>query len=268
MIFSMIKKGLVGTVLGVGALSLIFGTSAPSYVKTAFFNARSAVKGSVPIQFEIDRLRGELANLKSTMASQIQTVAREERALDGLKTEIATARNDLNRQKEAILALRDAKPTGEIRLAGHDGVSVEEIAREKSRRFDHYNRLEKIVLQKEKTFSIREQNLAQAHDQLANLRSTKLELETRLAEIEAQHKALEAADTGSCTIDSSALDRIEKEVKQLEIRITDQSRVQELNEKYIAPVETSPAATPAARNVDAEIDAKFNASVGGSAESL
>ena len=47
MVCSMVKKGLLGAALGAGALFLVFGTSAPSYVKTAFHKVRQNVKESV-----------------------------------------------------------------------------------------------------------------------------------------------------------------------------------------------------------------------------
>ncbi len=40
MMCAMVKKGLLGAALGTGALFLVFGTSAPSYVKTAFHKVR------------------------------------------------------------------------------------------------------------------------------------------------------------------------------------------------------------------------------------
>jgi hypothetical protein len=36
MVCSIMKKGLLGAALSAGALFLVFGTSAPSYVRTAF----------------------------------------------------------------------------------------------------------------------------------------------------------------------------------------------------------------------------------------
>ena len=48
MVCSMVKKGVLGAALGAGTLFLVFGTSAPSYVKTAFHKVRQNVKDSVP----------------------------------------------------------------------------------------------------------------------------------------------------------------------------------------------------------------------------
>ena len=48
MVCSMVKKGVLGAVLGAGTLFLVFGTSAPSYVKTAFHKFRQGAKTQFP----------------------------------------------------------------------------------------------------------------------------------------------------------------------------------------------------------------------------
>ena len=57
MVCSLVKKGLLGAALGAGTLFLVFGTSAPSYVKTAFYKMRQTAKDSIDPRFEIERAR-------------------------------------------------------------------------------------------------------------------------------------------------------------------------------------------------------------------
>ena len=54
MLCKMVKKGVLGAALGAGALALLFGTAAPSYVKTAFHKIRHSARDSVGVQFRID----------------------------------------------------------------------------------------------------------------------------------------------------------------------------------------------------------------------
>ena len=90
MVCKMVKKGVVGAALTAGALYLAFGTSAPSYVKTAFFKARHSVKASVPIEFDIDVARQEIAQLEPSIEENKETVARGEVDVEQLEKEIAT----------------------------------------------------------------------------------------------------------------------------------------------------------------------------------
>ena len=69
---------LLGAALGAGALFLVFGTSAPSYVRTAFHKVRQNVKSAVPPQFEIDRARQAIEDLKPMFDQNKETLARAE----------------------------------------------------------------------------------------------------------------------------------------------------------------------------------------------
>ena len=78
MVCSIVKKGLLGAALGAGTLFLVFGTAAPSYVKTAFHKVRQNAKDAVDPQFDIDRARDMIANLKPMVEDNIEKLARAE----------------------------------------------------------------------------------------------------------------------------------------------------------------------------------------------
>lgn len=85
MVCSMVKKSVLGAALGAGALFLVFGTSAPSYVKTAFHKVRQNVKESIDPQFDIDRARQEIESLKPMFDQNKETLAR-------MKSKLKTSR--------------------------------------------------------------------------------------------------------------------------------------------------------------------------------
>ena len=129
MVCSMVKKSVLGAALGAGALFLVFGTSAPSYVKTAFHKVRQNVKESIDPQFDIDRARQEIESLKPMFDQNKETLARAEVEAENLESEVGTMQANLEREKKTILALQQKLKTGDFRLTGH--VS---IARTTSRR--------------------------------------------------------------------------------------------------------------------------------------
>ena len=53
----MLKKIVIGGLATALAVGFIFGRDASSYVTTTASKVTNSVKGSVPIQFEIDRAR-------------------------------------------------------------------------------------------------------------------------------------------------------------------------------------------------------------------
>ena len=113
MVCKMVKKGVLGAALTAGALYLAFGTSAPSYVRTAFHKVRHNAKDSVPIQFEIDRARDEIASLEPAINEQ------QARSWPGPRStsSTSTARSPRSgptwtTEKKAMLALRESLDDG------------------------------------------------------------------------------------------------------------------------------------------------------------
>src|SRR6516225_3783781 len=102
MVCSMVKKGLIGAALGAGALFLVFGTHAPSYMKTAFHKVRHDVKNAVPMPFDIDRARQEIASLEPAIKDSIEKLARSEVEAEHLNTEILKLRTNMDNEKKAL----------------------------------------------------------------------------------------------------------------------------------------------------------------------
>src|SRR5262245_13246659 len=118
MVCSIVKKGLLGAMLGAGALYLVFGTSAPSYVKTAFHRFRDNARDAVGIQFEIDRTREEILSLEPAIKENIEVLARAEVDVEHLEREIAATQDNLVVEKDRLLAIRERLKSGNFRLTG------------------------------------------------------------------------------------------------------------------------------------------------------
>ncbi|MCC6510419.1 MAG: hypothetical protein IT423_15055, partial [Pirellulaceae bacterium] len=73
----MIKKlVLLGSVAAVGLA--MWGTSGASYIRTAWHSASESVRQNVPIEFEIERARQMIKDLKPEIEANLRIVAREE----------------------------------------------------------------------------------------------------------------------------------------------------------------------------------------------
>src|SRR4028118_427070 len=112
----MMKKGLVGVGLGALGLGLLFGTAAPSYVRTAFQNVRHSAKDAVPVQFEIDRARQEIAALEPAIHDNIEALANSEVDVKHLEREIVAFQENLDREAKEMLALNEGLKSGRYQL--------------------------------------------------------------------------------------------------------------------------------------------------------
>jgi chromosome segregation ATPase len=229
----MVKKGLLGAALGAGLLYLAFGTSAPSYVKTAFCRFRQTAKESIDPRFEIERARTEIASLQPAFDQNKETLARAEVAAKRLEKEIVEVQAGLDHQKGTITALRDQFKRGDFRLTGHVNGTADDLKARLANRLDEYKAHECVLKEKQELLKSKKQMIDSAHSQLETLRATKAQLLTRLANIEARLSVIEASKAQSeFNFDSSALARAKEAVASLEERLDVMQHRAEIDDKY------------------------------------
>jgi len=253
----MVKKGVLGAALGAGALFLVFGTSAPSYVKTAFHKVRQGAKDAVDPQFEIDRARNDIAGLTPMFDQNKETLARAEVEAENLEAEITTTQANLDRALKTILSLQQGLKTGDFRLAGHVTDTASEVKAELAHRLDHYDYTSDILKQKQATLKAKRKIIQTAHEQLENLRTQKSTLLARLANIEAKLKMIEATQSkNDFNFDGSALARAKQAVADLEERLAIMARKAEIEGRY-GELDGPSSYVDPHRDVIKEVDEKF-----------
>lgn len=255
MVCKLMKKGLMGAALTAGALYLAFGTSAPSYVRTAFHKVRHSAKDSVPIQFEIDRAKEEIASLEPAIHHNLEELARAEVDVEHLQREVETVRTNLATEKKAMMALRESLSTGDMKLAGQVSYTADEVKGELGHRLDHYRNVTRILEEKETTLKARQKAVVAARQKLTEMENQKRILATKLESIQARLQAIEATQTkNEFNFDDSALDRAKQTVSDLERRLEVKGRLAEMEGHF------SNAAIPVIephRDVVKEFDSEF-----------
>jgi len=257
MMCAMVKKGLVGAALASGALFLVFGTSAPSYVKTAFHKVRHGVKGAVPPQFEIERAREAINDLKPMFDQNKETLARAEIEVEHLEKEVTTIQANLDKEQKNMLSLRESIKTGDVRLAGHVRGSESEARAELAHRFEHYNYTVDLLKEKNNVLQAKRKVIEGAREQLATLRAQKSDLVARLANIEAKLQLIEATQSkNDFTFDNSALSRAKKTVTELEESLEVMARQAEIEGRY-GDLDGPSAYVDPHRDIVKEVDEQF-----------
>lgn len=252
---SLVKKGVLGAVLGAGALYLAFGTSAPSYVRTAFKGVRNSVKEGVPVEFEIRRAREEVANLEPAIKRNIAEIAQADVDVKDLSDEVAATKANLAKEKAKMLSLRERLDSGNFRLASGSTVTADEVKTELAGRLDSYKVAAKILENKEATLKAKQKSLEAAKVQLQQMAASKKQLMTKIDEIEARHKAIQVTkESRDFNFDDSALSSVKQTVSELAKRLDRESRIAEIEGKYSngLPISNEPG-----RDVAKEIDQEF-----------
>lgn len=256
----MFRKILVGAAVVALGLFALHASGLSSYPATAFGNIKKTLKKKVPLEFEIERLRTEVARLVPDMKKHLSTIAEEMAAVDSLKEEITQTRANLAKQKDSILAMTKALENGTTKVAlGNREFSATRIKEKLARDFESYQRCEAELQSREKLLEAREKSLDAARDQLATIRTQKQQLELEVAQLEAELKTVRAAQSRSkFQFDDSNLARCKATLAELRNRLKVEQNALVLEGEFTndaLPVENK---EKSAKELTKEINGYFN----------
>jgi chromosome segregation ATPase len=215
------KIGIILLVVVAGVF-LLRKTHFASYVRTAWAKVKHGAKNQVPLEFEVERVRNEIARLDDDMRGQLGPIAEEMATVKMLRRRIETARQNLKDQKADILVLTKKLESGEKEISfNEDEVYTPEEARAKlDRDFASYKRCAAEVKSQEKLLAAKEQSLKTVRTQLATMKTLKRDLEVQLAQLEAELKSVRLAQTrDKYQMDDSRLSDIKSSLAEIEHRL-------------------------------------------------
>jgi hypothetical protein len=117
----------------------------PELRPDGFHNVRHSAKDAVPVQFEIDRARNEIAALDPAIHDNIEALANSEVDVKHLEREIVAFRENLDRQAKQMLALNEGLKSGRYQLTSGVSYSADEVKADLARRLDQYRRCKEIL---------------------------------------------------------------------------------------------------------------------------
>jgi peptidoglycan hydrolase CwlO-like protein len=208
-------------------LGLLHLAGLTSYTATAWSNVSKKVKGQVPIEFEIERLRHEVAQLVPDMKKHFNTIAEEMVAVENLQKEVAVTQANLKSQKQNIITMTDDLASGN-RFISYGGKSypAEKIRAKLARDFATFQICETELKTKGQLLEARQQALDTAREQLAQLKSQKQELEVQVAQLEAELKTVRLAQTkNKFHLDDSQLARCKATLAEIRDRLNVEKKV-------------------------------------------
>ncbi|MFO0960739.1 MAG: hypothetical protein U0800_25435 [Isosphaeraceae bacterium] len=256
MMCSMVKKGLLGAGAGTLALGLLFGTSAPSYVKAFITHARQNVQANVPIDIQIERARQEIAALEPAIHSGIESVVKAEFEVEDLNHQIAAHRENMGKQQRELVALRDAMGGSDYRRTDGSADKARQIEQAAARRLDSFRNTKELLTQKEETLRLKQQQVEAAKATLDKMIEQKKVLASKVEQIETKLKQIQATQASNeFSLDDSALSKAKASVNELEMRLNQMARIAEYEGRLTdrdLPISIEPA-RDVAREIDEEL---------------
>ncbi|MGQ9649089.1 MAG: hypothetical protein ACUVXJ_03180 [Phycisphaerae bacterium] len=239
----MLRKTLRFGVIGLTGLAvtaaILFGTDLGSYVWTSTKTVRTAVRDSVPIEFELQRARDLLEDIIPEMQANVGLIAKEEVEITNLKEEIRRGQASLAEEKVRITKLGDTLKAQQVRYVfGGLEYTHDQVKAELARAFDRYKEAEVVLAGKQRLLDTRQKSLQAAMQMLERTRSEKARLEDRIVALDSQYRLVKAASTTSqVRVDNSKLAQTEKLIGDIKKRLDVAERVLAHEAQFVRPIE-------------------------------
>ncbi len=229
--FKLIKWGLIGAggILVLGGL--FFGRDLFSYASSGGKMIRSAVKDSIPVEFEIQRARGLLEDLIPEMHANLRTVASEEVEVASLEKDITKERDWVGTERGQIQKLRRDLNVHPVSNTG--GEREKEAVENLGLRFERFRTAELLLTGKEKLLRSRKLSLQAAIQRLGKTRLARVELNAQIASLEGQFRLLQAQGSmNDMRIDTTKLAQTQRLLADLKKRLEVAQRVLEHESRF------------------------------------
>jgi predicted RNase H-like nuclease (RuvC/YqgF family) len=238
----MLKLGVVGTAGALLVGGLVFGGDLYSYVSTSARSMQTAVRDSVPIEFELQRARNMLQDIVPEMQANVRMIATQEVEIEHLRQDIQQCQVALGEERTKVAKLRDCLGQTETVQFTFSGLnySREQVKNDLARRFDSLKEAEVVQSGKVRLLENREKSLAAAVQMLERMKTEKAMLASKIEALDAQHKLVQAAAVGSqFSIDNSKVAQTEKLIGQIKKQLDVAERVLAHESRFIEPIEVS-----------------------------
>ena len=235
----MLKKIGFAALAVVAGLFILNSTHLGAYAKTAWHKAKKTAKGQVPLEFQLDTARHEIAQLIPDMRKHIDSVAQETQAVRRLRESIEVTKTNLSAQKQRIFTMKEDLKKDSAKIFYNDRFYSADRVRDKlARDLVSCQRCEKELESREKMLEAKETALEAAREQLGSMKGEKEKLEVLVATMEAELKTLRLAQTRSHFnfFDDSRLARIKANLDDIRDQMRAQQTASELAGEFLNDV--------------------------------
>jgi len=239
----MIKKIIFWSMV-VGAVVVAVNVVRPGAIHTAIRRVHAKIDQQVPPEFELARIRDQIAQLTPDMYRNISRIAEEMVAVETLKTKVDNLTDKLTDSKTELAALTSAIESGNARVNfGGREIPVTQV----KTKLNTCKNLERELAHTKKIYEAKKAGVDTARQQLTVLREQKQQLEELAAKYEADLKELALQQMRKkVQLDDSRLAEIKQSLENLRERIDVARTTADLTEEFKANTlitEKKPVAT-------------------------
>lgn len=227
----MIKKILGSAALLLLIDGVVFGFGAARWTydsaRTALGMGRESIRQNMPIGFEIERAKQQLADVRPMITDHKHRMLEEEAQLAILDRQITAQEKKLTEDRGEILILKNDLTSGKDSFRyGERIYTVSDVKQDMTRRFERLKTNEATVEKMRQTRTARERRLAALQDKVAAMEASVRQMDAEVGNLEAQLQLVEAAEAGcEYNLDDSPLSRLKTLMADLQTRVEVRARM-------------------------------------------
>lgn len=255
----MLKKVVCGSLAATMLAGVLFGRDMFSYANTACKNVRSAVKSEITPEFELDRIRNEIERLMPEIRQHMAIVAEQSVDVKDLQRDIEKKRSKLDKQKDAILALRsDLSQDGESFTYRHVSYTRGEVEADLENRFTSFRAGEEALKRDQQILDAQRQTLQANQKKLDAYLGSKQTLTVQVSQLEARLKTIQATEAvNQIEFDDTRLSHVEEMIGELNHALDVRESLIETEGNVLGRIPIEAEVEEVHTDVVAEIDSHF-----------
>jgi hypothetical protein len=250
----MFKKLFIVGLAVVGGVFILRSAHLGGYARSAWQKAQACAKEQMGLEFQLDAIRSDAAQLIPDMRKQLGDIAAETIAVQNLRKDITEMRVSLDKQKERVRVMRDDlnSDVQKVVYKGH-AYSKERVREKLASELASGKRCDQELKAREALLEARERNLELENEKLVSMKSQKEQLEVQIAQLETDIKTFQLTQTKSrFQIDDSRLAHIKGALRDVRNQLDVAKKTHELVSNFEGEftVEKTPTAAEISREVD------------------
>jgi uncharacterized protein HemX len=220
----MIKKLVV---VGIVVAVVILVTGLGGHLITSVRMAKERAAENIPMTYQIERARDEIAQLQPDIEKNMYAIASEEAQLQRLDRQIVSLEEELTGDRDELLRLTTDLESGEEVFQYAGNVYTEEQVRtDVTNRFDRYQTNDETLISLREVRQARVASLGAAREKLNAVQNQKRQLEVQIENLQARLQMVEAAQAvNGVHIDDGQLSEAQQMVEDIEMRIQVRERL-------------------------------------------
>jgi len=189
----------------------------------------------VPVEFEIERAKNMVADLKPEIRKNMHVIAKEEVQVKRLESQIAKIEATVAKSQADMIRLRtDLADGNSVYIYAGREYDREHVRRDLAARFANHKTKADTLANLNRILAVRSQGLEAARMKLDEMVSAKKQLEVDVENLEAQLRMVELAEsTSEYQFDDSHLGRVRELIQDVQTRL---DVAQELAESSLEPM--------------------------------